>query len=223
MVRRKRSDLGSDLTVSWLTVSRLPESRLPVSGVVVSGVVVSSLVVLLGACGNDEGANGGSNATEGASATSVVLVPDTLNDADVAFAQALRARAELIAALAALGRERAGDQQVKDLAQVMHEAHVEQMAVIDKWLVEWKRSSEPPSAQEGGADVLARLDATPNGAAFDRAVLEVLIEQLGATVPLAKQELDSGSAVSAMNLAERIVQEQPGEIEEMRGLLAELP
>lgn len=197
------------------------------SAALVSSLIVSSLAVVLGACGNDGDANGAGNGGDDAagsgSATSVVLVPDKVNDADIAFAQSLRAHAETTVALAALGRERAGDQRVKDLAQVMYEAHVEQMANIDEWFVEWERSPEAPSAQEDRAEVLARLESTPNGAAFDRALLELVIEQLGATVPLAQQELDSGSAVSAMNLAERIVQEQPGEIEEMRGLLAELP
>ncbi len=172
--------------------------------------------MLLGACGNGDKA-------APTSATSMVLVPDKVTDADIAFARSLRARAEVTASLAALGQERAGDQRVKDLAEVIHEAHLRQMAMIDKWLGDWEEPLDPSTSQAGAAEMLARVEATPNGTAFDRALVESMIVQLEGAVPIAQRELDSGTAVSAVNLAEQLVQEQPGEIEEMRGLLAELP
>lgn len=172
--------------------------------------------VLVGACGDDDQA-------ADTSATSMVLVPDKVNDADLAFARSLRARAEVTADLAALGRERAGDQRVKDLAEVIHEAQRAQMAMIDEWLRDWDEPLDPSTSQAGGAEVLAGVETTPNGTAFDRALVEAMIVQLDGEVPIAQRELDSGTAISAVNLADRIVQEQPGEIEEMQGLLAELP
>lgn len=172
--------------------------------------------MLLSACQDD-------NKAADNSPTNLELVPDKVNTTDIDFAQALRTRHLATAGLAALGQRLASDARVKELATVINQVHIDEAKLLESWLTGWKGLAKSPATQPGVAEVMAYLEATPPGPAFDRAFLESLITQLDGSVPLAKRELESGSTVSALNLAERIVEEQPGEIEEMQGLLAELP
>ncbi len=180
-----------------------------------AGLLLAISVALVG-CQNEDKASD-------TSVTKMDLKPDKVNESDISFVRELRTLHETTVALSAIGQLRATDSRVKDLADVMNQVYIDEMKLIDNWLIEWGATPKESVPQADTGAVLSSLEGVPQGAVFDRKFLELLINQLGRYIPIARQELEAGSTINALQLAERIVEEQPGEIEEMQGLLSELP
>ncbi|GAB2908784.1 DUF305 domain-containing protein [Rhodococcus aerolatus] len=155
--------------------------------------------------------------------------------ADVAFAtqmvphhtQAV-AMADLALAPAPAG---ASDPRVRDLAQRIRAAQDPEVATMTGWLAEWGAPAPDTSGGTAGtagmpgmmSDAEMTSLATSTGPEFDRTWVELMLAHHRGAVVMAQVEQRDGTDPEAKALAGSIAEGQSAEIEEMTGLLAQLP
>lgn len=152
------------------------------------------------------------------------------NDADVAFAQSMIPHHEQAIEMAELAADRAGSDEVRQLAQDIEAAQGPEIAQMKAWLDQWGQEATPPGGMDHGdmghgdtggmmtEDDMNMLEAT-NGADFDRMFLEMMIEHHEGAIDMARTELANGENPDAVALAEQIETDQEAEIAKMKGLL----
>ena len=149
------------------------------------------------------------------------------NNADVEFAQGMIPHHEQAIEMAELGLEQAESAEVKDLAQRIKDAQAPEIAEMKGWLESWDEPVEPEGGMSGmdhGADSgmmsdtdMEKLEGA-EGAEFDELFLAGMIEHHEGAVTMAEAEVENGQYEPAKELAQKIIDAQEAEIEEMKKL-----
>ena len=175
---------------------------------------------LLAGCGDDAGS--------GAAAAAH-------NDADVTFAQGMIPHHAQAVQMAKMAATQASSAEVKTLAAAIEGAQQPEIDTMSGWLRSWgedvpgtdAHSGHDMSADDhaaGGMMTEAQMVelARARGAEWDRMFLNGMIVHHEGAVAMAQKELDEGRATEAKALAQRILDAQKAEIEQMRALLKTL-
>lgn len=199
--------------------------------IVVGGVV---LTLSLAACGEsgetnpDEPAQGTAS-EEAAENTTQTEAEDVHNDADTEFAQMMIVHHEGAIEMADLAVAQAESQQVRALAERISAAQGPEIEQMTSWLETWGEETSPPG--HGGMDhgdmdmegmsqeeAMADLESR-SGAEFDRRFLELMIAHHQGAVNMAQTQLANGENPQALDLAQKILDDQQAEIAEMEEIL----
>jgi len=154
------------------------------------------------------------------------------NEADVTFAREMVPHHRQAVEMAALADERAGDRDVRRLAEDIESAQAPEIATMTGWLEAWDEEV-PPEAMDhadmghGSSDAMAGMMSEEDmaaleqaqGAAFDELFLELMVEHHEGALEMARTEQAAGENPDALALAELIEADQEAEISEMQRLL----
>lgn len=188
-----------------------------------SAALATTLVAACGSSAAPPAASGGPTAG---------TVSAEHNEADIAFVQGMIPHHTQAVEMAELATDRASSPQVKELATTIGQAQqpeIEQMrAFLEAWGVDEEAGSTGGMNHGGGMGAgmpgmmtggqMRQLeDAT--GAAFDRMFLQMMTEHHTGAVQMARTELSEGENPQAKALAQKIIDDQTREIEQMRQLL----
>jgi uncharacterized protein (DUF305 family) len=154
------------------------------------------------------------------------------NDTDIRFAQMMIPHHQQALAMAELALERAGNPEVKALAEQIRAAQDPEIATLNGLLQNW---GNPPVEGEmtgmdhsemdhsGSSGMMSQADmdalAGASGAAFDTRFLELMIVHHEGAVAESERQVTDGANQQAKDLASRIISGQTAEIERMRQLL----
>lgn len=194
-----------------------------------TAIVATVTVALTAGCG---GADQGVSATErGHGTPSSVSQPPAEtrkhNDADVSFAQGMIPHHRQAIDMSRLAYERAGSEQVEDLARRIEAAQGPEIDALTGWLESWEiptSREDMPSTDHGNmrgmmtSDDMQRLRQA-EGDEFDRMFLTMMIEHHEGAVDMARTELARGRFPEAKRMARQIIDTQQAEIDTMRDLL----
>ncbi|WP_454085721.1 DUF305 domain-containing protein [Georgenia sp. Marseille-Q6866] len=191
-----------------------------------------ALTLALAACGNGEQSTpeepAAGNATE-ETTDSATQAEDVHNDADTMFAQMMIVHHEGAIEMADLAVEKAASEEVRSLAERISAAQGPEIEQMTAWLETWGEETSPMGHEgmdHGGMDMegmsqeeaMAELESL-SGAEFDQRFLELMIAHHRGAVDMAQDELDSGENPQALELAQKIIDDQQAEISEMEELL----
>ncbi|WP_226924550.1 DUF305 domain-containing protein [Georgenia satyanarayanai] len=191
-----------------------------------------ALTLALAACGNGEQTTpeepAAGTATE-ETTDSATQVEDVHNDADTMFAQMMLVHHDGAVEMADLAVEKAGSEEVRSLAERISAAQGPEIEQMTSWLESWGEETSPMGHEgmdHGGMDMegmsqdeaMAELESL-SGAGFDQRFLELMIAHHRGAVDMAQDELDSGENPQALALAQKIIDDQQAEINEMEELL----
>ncbi|RPF28235.1 DUF305 domain-containing protein [Georgenia muralis] len=200
-----------------------------------------ALTLVLTACGGsaDEADSGGGATTQDTTAQTTTepeeQSEEAHNDADTAFAQMMIVHHEGAIEMADLAVERADSEEVRSLAEGISAAQGPEIEEMTSWLEGWGEDVTPMGDMEGmeemdsGMDMdgmdqegaMAELDQL-SGADFDRRFLELMIAHHEGAIEMAELQRAEGENPAALELADRIVQDQQAEITEMEQMLQDL-
>jgi len=175
---------------------------------------MTALAFALAGCTNNAGDGSGGGADAPAS-----------NEADVEFLQGMIPHHEQAIDMAEMAVEQAESEQVKQLASRIQDAQgpeIEQMRQMLRSIGAEETSMDHDMDSVGGGmmseeEMVAMSEA--QGPEFDTMFLEMMIRHHEGAMEMAEQELAEGEMEEAKALAEKIIDEQEAEIEEMRSLL----
>lgn len=175
---------------------------------------MTALTFALAGCGNNAGNGSGGSADAPAS-----------NDADVEFLQGMIPHHEQAVDMAGMAVEQAESEQVKELASRIQDAQgpeIEQMRQMLRSIGADETSMDHDRDSMGGGmmseeEMVEMSEA--QGAEFDTMFLEMMIRHHEGAVEMAEKELAEGELAEAKALAQKIIDAQEAEIEEMQGLL----
>ncbi|GAA4858166.1 DUF305 domain-containing protein [Saccharopolyspora cebuensis] len=157
------------------------------------------------------------------------------NQADIAFAEGMIPHHQQALRMADMVPERTGNAEVLDLAERIRAAQQPEIDQLEGWLAEWRPAppqghqmpQEHSMPEHGGHEGMHGM-MTPEdmaaleqarGAEFDRMWLEMMIEHHEGAVQMAETELAEGANPEAKAMAQRIIDSQQAEIDEMNALL----
>lgn len=154
------------------------------------------------------------------------------NDADVTFAQEMIPHHRQAVEMAALAEDRAGDPEVRRLAEDIEAAQAPEIATMTGWLESWGEDVPADAMDHSGmghgsgdampgmmnAEDMAALEQA-EGAAFDRLFLDLMVEHHEGALEMARTQQAQGENPDALALAEKIEADQQAEISEMQRLL----
>lgn len=187
------------------------------------------MALVTAACGSDDdpAVEAGTGGEAGSSA------PEH-NDADVSFAQNMIVHHQQAIEMSDIVIEKAENPDVKALAERIKGAQTPEIEILRTWLEEWGEEETPSNdAGHGGMDMggddatmmtedeMAELEAA-EGAALDKMFLEMMIRHHEGAISMAEAEVEDGEYPDAIELAEKIVDDQSAEIDEMKALLTKL-
>ena len=192
-----------------------------------------ALTLALAACGDggqttpEEPAAGTAAEETTGSATEA---EDVHNDADTMFAQMMIVHHEGAIEMADLAVEKADSEEVRSLAERISAAQGPEIEKMTSWLEAWGEETSPTGGMEGmdhgdmdmegmsQEEAMAELESL-SGAEFDRRFLELMIAHHRGAVDMAQAGLDGGENPQALDLAQKIIDDQEREIAEMEQLL----
>lgn len=193
-----------------------------------------ALAMALAACGGDAdepapAQTTGASQTAGAGSEEVDKMH---NDADTAFAQMMIVHHQGAIEMADLAAESAASEEVRSLAERISAAQGPEIEQMEAWLEAWGEDAGMAGHQgHGGMDhggmemegmsqeeAMTELEGL-SGAELDRRFLELMIAHHQGAVEMAQTELDSGENPQALELAQKIIDDQQAEIAEMEQLL----
>lgn len=194
-----------------------------------------ALTLALAACGNGgdttpEEPTAGTAAEETTDSPSQTEAEDVHNGADTMFAQMMIIHHEGAIEMADLAVEQADSQEVRSLAERISAAQGPEIDQMTSWLETWGEETSPMGGMEGmdhgGMDMegmsqeeaMAELESLA-GAEFDQRFLELMIAHHRGAVDMAQDELDGGENPQALDLAQKIIDDQQAEIAEMEEIL----
>ena len=191
-----------------------------------------ALTLSLAACGNGETAPEEPAAGTAAEETtgSATEAEDVHNDADTMFAQMMIVHHEGAIEMADLAVEKADSEEVRSLAERISAAQGPEIEKMTSWLEAWGEETSPTGGMEGmdhgGMDMegmsqeeaMAELESL-SGTEFDQRFLELMIAHHRGAVDMAQDGLDGGENPQALELAQKIIDDQEREIAEMEQLL----
>lgn len=154
------------------------------------------------------------------------------NDADTTFAQMMIVHHEGAIEMSDLALESAESEEVRTLAETISAAQGPEIEEMTSWLEAWGEDTAP--ADHGGMDhagmdlegmsqeeAMAELEEL-SGEEFDRRFLELMIAHHEGAVVMAETELEQGENAEALELAERVIDDQTTEIALMQEMLQDL-
>ena len=192
-----------------------------------------ALTLALAACGDggqttpEEPAAGTAAEETTGSATEA---EDVHNDADTMFAQMMIVHHEGAIEMADLAVEKADSEEVRSLAERISAAQGPEIEKMTSWLEAWGEETSPMGGMEGmdhgdmdmegmsQEEAMAELESL-SGAEFDQRFLELMLAHHRGAVDMAQEELDGGENPQALDLAQKIIDDQEREIAEMEQLL----
>lgn len=192
-----------------------------------------ALTLALAACGDggqttpEEPAAGTAAEETTGSATEA---EDVHNDADTMFAQMMIVHHEGAIEMADLAVEKADSEEVRSLAERISAAQGPEIEKMTSWLETWGEETSPTGGMEGmdhgdmdmegmsQEEAMAELESL-SGTEFDQRFLELMIAHHRGAVDMAQEELDGGENPQALDLAQKIIDDQEREIAEMEQLL----
>lgn len=201
----------------------------------VATVAAAALTLGLAACSDGTEA-GTSPAGQETTATAEASTDEAAhNDADTTFAQMMIVHHEGAIEMAQLAAEKAATPEVQDLGERIAAAQGPEIELMTGWLESW---GEEPAADEmdgmegmdhGGMDmegmnqeeVMSELSAL-SGTEFDTRFLELMIDHHRGAIEMAETEQADGENPDALELAQKIVEDQTAEIAKMETLLTQL-
>ncbi|MDD9208082.1 DUF305 domain-containing protein, partial [Georgenia sp. 10Sc9-8] len=180
---------------------------------------------------------GGSTSETTTDSTGQTEVDEAHNDADTMFAQMMIVHHEGAIEMADLAIEQAATEEVRTLAEGISVAQGPEIEEMTAWLQAWGEDTAPMDdggMDHGGMDMegmdmegmdqgeaMTELKAL-SGAEFDRRFLELMIAHHQGAVTMAETELDQGENPQALDLAQRIIDDQTTEIALMEEMLQDL-
>lgn len=196
---------------------------------VAAGAIALATGALAGCGGTDHQAT--THNTSSPTASSSVAANAAFNEADAEFSTLMIPHHGQAIEMARLAATRAGNAEVRALAQRIEGAQQPEIDMMSNWLREWGKPV-PNAADMGGhghasmpgmmsdAD-MGKLKAT-KGTDFDRMFLEMMIVHHEGAIQMAETEQRQGQDSRAKGLAAKVAEDQTAEIEQMRALLAKL-
>ena len=155
------------------------------------------------------------------------------NDADTMFAQMMIVHHEGAIEMADLAVENAGSEEVRSLAEGISAAQGPEIEQMTSWLEAWGEDTAPMGGMEGmdhgGMDMegmsqeeaMGELEGL-SGAEFDRRFLELMTAHHEGAVEMSEAELADGENPQALELAQKIIDDQQAEIAKMQQMLESL-
>lgn len=174
--------------------------------------------VALGACGGAD-----DPVVDDAGATTTAAGEER-NDADVEFAQGMIAHHQQAVEMSDMVLERGENAEVKALAQRIKDAQTSEIELMQGWLSEWGEDEAAMDHDMPGQmseEDMAKLEEA-SGLELDKMFLEMMVPHHESAIEMAQTEVEDGESSDAKALAERVIEDQTAEIEEIKGLLAKL-
>ncbi|EID52394.1 DUF305 domain-containing protein [Saccharomonospora xinjiangensis] len=156
------------------------------------------------------------------------------NQADLTFVQGMIPHHEGAIEMADLAETRTDNPEILDLAERIRQAQGPEIEQMRGWLDAWGAAEMPGPGHDQehgrhgqghheempgmGAEDMERL-GNASGAEFDRLFLELMVEHHQGAVDMSRTVLSEGSSPEVKDLAQRIIDSQEAEIEDMRSLL----
>ncbi|MFJ8813766.1 DUF305 domain-containing protein [Amycolatopsis thermoflava] len=204
-----------------------------------TGIAVATAGLILAGCsGGDEQHSGMDMGSSSAAAPSSAPAQAAAhNDADVTFAQEMIKHHQQAIDMAKLVPTRSASDQVKNLASRIEAAQDPEIQQMQAWLTQWGASTSTmpsmsmPSSMPGmdhGSMPGMMTDADmqkleqASGVEFDKMWLQMMVQHHQGAVEMARTEVANGSNADAKALAQRIIDDQTAEINEMQQLLTTL-
>lgn len=204
-----------------------------------TGIVVTATALILAGCGGGDDSTGSMDMGRGTAApTSAPAQAANHNEADIAFVREMIQHHQQAIDMAKLVPARSTNDQVKGLASRIERAQEPEIQQMRGWLGQWAASTSAmpsmstPSTSVPGMDhssmpgMMADADMRKleqaGGAEFDRMWLQMMVQHHQGAVEMARTEVVKGSNADAKALAQRIIDDQTAEINEMQQLLATL-
>ena len=186
----------------------------------------------LAACGSSNKTSTAS--TTGASTTTMANKPAAHNDADVTFTQGMIPHHQQAVTMAKLATTRASDPRVKDLASRIQGAQDPEIKQLQGFLTSFGVMASTDTTMAGmdhgttagmdnmsangmasDADLKKLADST--GADFDKLFVQLMTAHHQGAVAMAQMEIKGGEYQPAKGLAQKIINAQTAEINEMKG------
>jgi uncharacterized protein (DUF305 family) len=192
---------------------------------------VLGLALFLSACGDsdsDAGANSGGTPGASPSASSSMDMPDDVNEQDAAFASNMIVHHREAIEMADMARSQAENPKVLALADKIKAAQAPEIETLSTWLTDW--GMQPPAegaAMDHGGSAMPGM-MTPEemeelggmkGAEFDEMFLTMMIKHHEGAVTMAQEEVAEGKNESVKEFAQKVIDDQTAEIDEMKALL----
>lgn len=199
-------------------------------------VAITALTLVLAGCAESaEDANSPSTTASagGASGGTQTAVDEAHNGADTTFAQMMIVHHEGAIEMADLAVEKADSEEVRALGEDISAAQGPEIEKMQSWLSAWGEEPAPASGTGGmdhgdmdmgdmdmGAmemdgmdqqEVMAQLQ-TLSGTDFDQRFLELMIMHHRGAVEMAESELQDGRNPQALELAQKIIDDQRDEM-----------
>ena len=202
-----------------------------------TAAVAATAALLVADCGTNTStpATAPSTSSSTATGTSNAVSPSgspatrsDYNDADVAFLQMMYVHHAQAVDMAQLAPGRSQNQQLLALAANIAKAQAPEMTQMAAMLQSFGKPA-PSTDTATMADMPGIM--TPDqmntlkglsGNDFDRMWLQMMIDHHTGAIAMSNTELASGTNPDAKNLAQRIIANQQPEIDQMRGMLAQI-
>ena len=192
------------------------------------GIGAAAIAALVVGCGSsDTGASHQMDETSTPAESTGSAGQAEHNDQDVAFAQGMIPHHQQAIDMADMAAEKASSAEVKGLASRIQAAQDPEIQQLTDMLEKWGAPTEPsmPGTHHGGMsgegmmtdEEMQQLEAA-SGAEFDRMWVQMMIKHHQGAVDMAKTELEQGGDAEAKDLAQKIIDAQEAEIEEMQAL-----
>lgn len=191
----------------------------------------AAVALALSACAADTQDSGApARVTDAAAGATQAHVDEAHDDADTMFAQMMIVHHEGAVEMADLAVQKTDSEELRTLAEGISAAQGPEIEQMQSWLQAWGEETAPHGGMHGmdhggmemdgmsQEQVMAELP-TLSGAAFDRRFLELMIAHHRGAVEMAQAELEDGSNPQALELAQKIIDDQQREITQMEQML----
>jgi uncharacterized protein (DUF305 family) len=191
-----------------------------------TGVLAATFALSACSSNGSMGSMGHSSSTPNSSSSPA---SDDFNDADVSFASEMVVHHQQAIGMADMLLSKDGvDDQVASLANRIKAAQQPEIDTMNGWLDSWSESTGAMEDHDMGDmngsmshdDMNALMNATAIEA--NRLFLTQMTTHHEGAIEMSKEEISSGQNTDAIELARKIVDDQTGEIKEMKDLRATL-
>jgi uncharacterized protein (DUF305 family) len=155
--------------------------------------------------------------------------PMAVNEVDIMFLQMGLAQIAEGQELVTLASVRAGDPEIRAIADELHGQWASESGTMERWLLGWAKpvAADPSAgAHAGHGDLHALRDtdrrelAAARGADFDRTLISLLLGNLHNGMETLRMESGSGSYPPARNLATTMIETRQAQIQRLLRLAA---
>lgn len=191
-------------------------------------VTIVAAAVATGCAGGETGADTSGHASAERSASAADR--GTHNQTDVTFVEGMIPHHEGAIEMSEFAADRTDNPEILDLAERIEQAQGPEIEQMNDWLDAWGIDRDAGDGGHGGHGDMAESEMPgmgtedmhqleqAEGTEFDRLFLDLMIEHHQGAVDMSTTVLDEGDDPEVAALAERIIDDQRAEIEEMRSL-----